>query len=131
MPTRISRRSLAIYAAGELTRGQSPSKLARQLAAVLIENNMLPQADLLASDIAAELERRGLLAQAVVTSTHELSATLKNRLEKYVQRAAKVKQVSLSCQIDKSLLGGVRIETAARTWDKTVSRKLSEIKGGI
>lgn len=127
----FSRRRLAKYAVDELVSGRSAKQISDLLAAALIDNKMGSQADLLLNDIAEELEARGLLARAVVTSANGLSAELKKRLASQIKKAAKVDEVSITEQVDTDVIGGVRIETARHTWDKTVQRKLAEIKGGI
>jgi len=127
----FSRRSLANYAVEQLLANQSPAQLSKYLAAALIASKRQDQADLLLADINQELESRGRLANATVTSATKLSAELRKSLSSQVKKAAKVDQVSLNEQIDPSVIGGIRIETANHTWDKTVARKLSEIKGGI
>lgn len=127
----VSRRQLAKYAVEEFLAGQKPATLAKRLAAMLLESDMASQVDLLISDIDQELEARGLLAQVVVTSANGLSAQLRAQLSKQVKAAAKVKEVSLNEQTDARVIGGVRVETALHSWDKTIAHSLSEIKGVI
>ena len=127
----LSRRQIAAYAVDELLAGQKAASLAPRLAAALIANKMPKQADLLLSDISEELESRGLLAQAVVTSVNGLSAELKKRLASQIKSAAKVNQVFINERTDPAVIGGLRVETARHTWDQTVARKLAQIKGGI
>lgn len=127
----FSRRSLAHYAVQQLLEGKSPAVVSKHLAAALIAAKKHKEADLLLSDISQELESRGLLAQATVTSANKLSAQLKTRLNANIKKAVGVKDVSINEVIDQSVIGGVRIETASRSWDQTVARKLSEIRGGI
>lgn len=127
----FSRRVLARYAVDQLLAGHSADKVSQHLAAALISSKMTKQSDQLLDDIAEELESRGLLARAIVTSAHGLSASLRKSLSDQVRKAAHVTEVSLSEQVDPDVIGGLRIETARHTWDKTVARKLAEIKGGI
>jgi hypothetical protein len=56
MSVRLSRRQLAKYAANELLKGAPAEKIARQLAAVLAEEKRTNEAELLARDVAWELE---------------------------------------------------------------------------
>ncbi|HVX58224.1 MAG TPA: F0F1 ATP synthase subunit delta [Candidatus Saccharimonadales bacterium] len=127
----FSRRQLARYAVDQLLDRRPATEISNHLAAALIAGKMTKQADLLLDDIAEELESRGLLARAVVTSANGLSAALRDQLTNQVKRAAKVSDVTLSEQTDPDVIGGFRVETARHTWDKTVARRLSEIKGGI
>ena len=131
MSQRLSRRSLARYAADQLLAGSSAKNVAERLAAALIASRSEKDAPLLLDDINYELLSRGYLAQATVTSAHPLSASLKNEVASLVKKLAQVRQVILAEQIDKAVIGGVRIQTADRTWDKTISAKLSKLKENI
>ncbi len=124
----ISRRRLAQYATKQLLAGQSARKVAKQLAAILIESKKSKDAGLLAKDIAWELECRGKLAQAQVTSAVGLSDLLRKELLSFVKQAAKVDQVNLQERVDKSVIGGVYIETAAHAWNKTIAKQLTDIR---
>jgi F0F1-type ATP synthase delta subunit len=128
MSVRLSRRQLAKYAANELLKGALAEKLARQLGAVLVEAKRTNEAELLARDVAWELERRGKIANANITSATPLSESLREELAKFIKETAKVDEVNLQENIDKSVLGGLKIETAIHSWDKTVSKKLADIR---
>lgn len=127
----ISRRLLARYVVDQLLAGQAVKKISTRLAAVLIDSKMTGQTDLVIDDINEELESRGLSARAVVTSAHALSADLKGRIAGQIQKAAGVNSVTIIENVEPAVIGGVRIETARHTWDKTVARQLQDIKGGI
>jgi F0F1-type ATP synthase delta subunit len=59
---------------------------------------------------------------------HWAAEQLEQALIGQIKKATGAKDVVLEKRIDKSVLGGVRVETASRVWDATVSRKLSELK---
>lgn len=124
----LSRRQLAVYAADQLLANKRVSGIAKELAAVLVNSRRSNQAELLAQDIAWELEHRGEVANAMVTSAHELSEELRKQISNFVKQSAKVNQVIINENLDESVIGGVRIETAAHSWDKTLSRKLTEVR---
>ena len=124
----LSRRALAAYAADQLLAGTKFSKISKELAAVLVTSRRTNQAELLAQDIAWELESRGLVASASVTSAHTLSEQLKRQISAFVRQAAKVDEVVIDENIDESVIGGVRIDTAAHSWDKTLRSKLNQIR---
>ncbi len=126
---RISRRILARYAAEQLLAGASAKKLGDELVAVLVDQKMQSQAQQLTDDINYELEHRGDLAVSRVTSARALSEKNTAEIEAAIKRATGVKQVSLSTEIDKSLIGGVRIETAERVWDESLKHKLANLRG--
>jgi F0F1-type ATP synthase delta subunit len=126
---RISRRELARYAADQLVAGVSAKNLSQQLAAVLVSSHRMGEAELLADDIAWELEARGQLANAKVTSAHRLAPKLREQLLAAIKQAAKVATVEMQEVTDASVLGGLRIETAAHSWDETIARRLNDLRG--
>jgi F0F1-type ATP synthase delta subunit len=124
----ISRRRLAEYAADQLLASKSARAIARELAAVLIETNKSKDASLLAQDIAWQLESRGALAQVEVTSATELSESLRKEITKFIKQAANVERAVLQENVDESVIGGLRIETAKHAWDKTIAKQLTDIR---
>ena len=131
MSANPSRRALARYAVDQLLAGDKPAKISQQLAASLIAAGRQNQGNLLLSDIAEELENRGLLAQAVLTSATNLSASFKKQLASQLKRSVGVKDIILDEQIDASVIGGFKVSTANHSWNKTIARKLADIKGTI
>jgi F0F1-type ATP synthase delta subunit len=99
--TRLSRRQLATYGADQILAGEPIKKVSARLAAVLSAN---------------------------ITSVSQLTDELRSELANFIKSTAKVDKVSLQENIDKSVLGGVRIETAVHSWDKTVAKKLRNIR---
>jgi len=126
--SKLSRRAIANYAADELIEGASAGTLAKRLAATLSEVGLTGQVEFLMGDIASELEARGQLAVGRVTSANALSNELETALKSQIKDAAKVKAVLLDSKIDKSVIGGLRVETSARVWDNTLSRKLNRLR---
>lgn len=126
---KISRRSLARYGADQLLAGTSARAVAKHLAAVLVDSTRQKEAPLLLADINYELQSRGRLAATTVTTANELSASLRSEVTALVKKSTKAQQVLLSEQVDKSIIGGIRIETAERTWDKTVFSQLNRLRG--
>jgi F-type H+-transporting ATPase subunit delta len=125
---KVSRRALANWAADQLISGKPAASVAKHLAAVLKQSNMAAQVGFLINDISWELEQRQALAVGKVTSASGLSKQLEDILVGQIKKATGAKDVVLENNIDKSVIGGVRIETASRVWDATVSSKLSELK---
>ena len=70
---KISRRALAYYATEQLAASKSASAVAKDLAATLVESGRTNEVEFLLSDIAAQLEERGELAVATVTSATKLT----------------------------------------------------------
>ena len=125
---KLSRRSLAVYAADQLLNNKKPGFIAKELASVLVSSRRQNQAELLVSDISWELERRGHVVNAQVISARALTDTLRKQITSHIKKATKVDGVILNEQIDESVIGGVRIDTAAHSWDKTLKRKLIQIQ---
>jgi F0F1-type ATP synthase delta subunit len=128
MSSALSRRQLAEYASDQILAGQPIEKISARLAAVLCETKRTKEAELLARDIAYELETRGKVANANITSASNISDELRDQIIKFIKETAKVDKVTLDENVDKSVLGGVRIETAVHAWDKTISKKLADIR---
>jgi F-type H+-transporting ATPase subunit delta len=126
--TKLSRRVMAEWGAQQLLDGQSARQVAKALAALLEESNRLGEVDFLLEDIAWELEHRRALAIGKVTSAYPLSAKLESELKGYLKKSTGAQQVLLENKVDKSVIGGVRLETAGQVWDNTIKRKLSELR---
>lgn len=67
------------------------------------------------------------IVEATVTSAVELSD---NDLEALRQKLHQIshKQVSLITRVDKSLIGGIRVEMEGRRYDNTIQNKLGRLK---
>lgn len=125
---KVSRRNLARYATERLQAGDPASKVAKAMVSVLLEDKRLGEAELLLADINFELENRGKVSTALVTAVNELNDKLRSEIKSLVKKSLKVERVILNEQVDKSLIGGLRIETATLIWDKTVARQLNELR---
>ena len=125
---KLSRRMLAVYGADQLLANKKPGLVAKELASVLVASRRQNQAELLADDIAWELEQRGQVANAKVVSARALSENMRKQISAHIKKASGVGSVILNEEIDKSVIGGVRIDTAIHSWDKTLKRKLIQIQ---
>lgn len=124
----ISRRQLAKYAVNELINGRSRAALSSRLAAALLTSRRQKEVDLLLFDIDKEFEGQGLLTRARVTTTSPLTAELKHSLTSQLKELTGANEVTLQEQLDKSLMGGFRVDTPTRSWDKTLLRALRQLK---
>lgn len=125
---KLSRRELARWAAEELIAGRPARDVARHLAAVLAESGRTSQVGFLIGDITWQLEQRRALAVGHVTSAVSLGQQLEEALAARIKEVTKVDKVLVETEIDKSVIGGIRIETANHVWDQTIARKLSELR---
>lgn len=124
----FSRRQLADYAVNEIVAKHPVADLSAHLAAALVNNGWQKEVELLLLDIDQELEERGLLARVRLISTYVLSEKLKTELASKLKKMAGVKEVILLEEIDKTVIGGIKIETATRSWDRTIIRTLTQLK---
>ncbi len=125
---KISRRNLARYGAAQLLTGTSAGRLAKQLVSVLNDDKRIAEVEQLLADIDYELESCGKLATAEVTTAHDLSTKLRSEINHLIKQSTKVEAVELDETIDKKVIGGIRLQTATRVWDKTVARQLNQIR---
>jgi F-type H+-transporting ATPase subunit delta len=121
MPGRLSRRKIAQYAAERLVDGGAD--IVKQVAAMLVAEGRQRELDLIVRDIYDALESKGVVV-ATVSSAHGLSDQLKQAVQKMVG----ADRVIIREQINKDLIGGVKIETANKRYDGTVKYKLSELR---
>jgi F-type H+-transporting ATPase subunit delta len=126
--TKLSRRAIAAYAADQLLNARPAKSVAKELAALLAESGRKEEVDFLLEDIAWILEERQALVSAKVTSAKPLSAVLESEIKKMLKSQTGSKQIAVENNIDKSVIGGARIDTATKVWDYTVARQLSELK---
>jgi ATP synthase F1 delta subunit len=126
--SRLSRRALAKYAADQISAGKTASEVAQHLAGVMVESGRSSEVDFLIGDIGWELERRGELVSAKVVSASELSREVETALKSQIKKTLKAEQVLLKKVIDKTTIGGIRVETAGKVWDETVSKKLTDLR---
>ncbi len=126
--TKLSRRTIAVYAADQLLNGKPAKTVAKDLSALLVASARQKDVDFLLEDIAWELEERKAVVTANITTTDSLNLALENEIKRLLEAATGSRQISLENTIDKSVIGGVRIATATKVWDFTVSRKLSELR---
>jgi F0F1-type ATP synthase delta subunit len=126
--SKLSRRTLANYAVEQLVAGKQANQLAKHLAAELIDSGRSSQVQFLLDDIIWQLEKHRLLVIGRITGARNLSPQLKNQLSNELKKITKAKEVILEENLDKSVLGGLRIETSEKIWDQTIARKLEIIK---
>lgn len=126
--SKVSRRSLAGYAADELLAGKNATTLAKQLAAILVESGRAGDSEFLLSDTAWELEQRRALTIGRVTSATPLAQPLQTALKAQLKKATQAQEIVLQQELDKSVIGGIKVETSGEIWDKTIARKLTELR---
>jgi F0F1-type ATP synthase delta subunit len=127
MAVRISHRKLARYYADSLLAGENPKKLAKKLAAYLIESGSTKQLKLIISDIEYQLSLSGT-AIVDVTSAHELNENTKLAIINLTRRETDATNVQLREHLNPSVIGGVKLGFPGSELDMTIARRLTMLK---
>lgn len=123
---RLSRRTIAAYAADELLAGRKDALLPK-LAAYLVEHRMTGGIELLVADVERQLARRGVLV-ADVASARPLGDELQQTITNMLTAASGVTTVLPRLRIDSGLLGGIVITSPVGTLDTSIRSKLRQLK---
>jgi F0F1-type ATP synthase delta subunit len=123
-----SRRRVVKVLADLVEAGAGAKKIARMLAAYLLETRQARQADLYLRDFRAELEQRFGIATAEVTSAHNLSAQLNSQVEKFVAKASGAKEVEIISQVNPELISGMVISLTDREYVGSLSRRIKNLR---
>lgn len=119
--------TLARTLLGKLEAGESSKDLGRSLAAYLIEERQVGSL----KTIVREMQRLQLQGRDIcyvhVTSAYPLSDTSKSQIAEMFKKKNQASDVVLEETIDKSVIGGVRCETADQLLDLTVRRQLQRL----
>lgn len=97
------------------------------LAAYLIENNRVEEADLVVSDIEHELYTQDGQLLVNVTSARPLTADVRKSLTSVLTDQTKAKKVTITEEVDPNLLGGLVAKTADAELDASVRTKLNRL----
>jgi F-type H+-transporting ATPase subunit delta len=126
--TQFSRRVIARIVAQKLV--QEPARQdywIRVLAAYLIENKRINQADLIINDIEHELYIQDGQLLVNVTSARPLTTSVRSALTKLLTDRTQAKQVTLTEDVDPSLIGGLVARTADAEMDASIRTKLNKL----
>ena len=126
MSAQISRRRLAIFIVDRIEAGQRAQVL-RELAAYIVEEGLVREADLIASEIEAEFASRGHVV-ADVMSARALDDASRSQLTEFIAREANARTVELREEVDADLIGGVVIETPGKYFDSSLKSQLQQLK---
>lgn len=119
---KISRRKLARFVAEQLQAGQADDVI-KQAAAYMIETKQKHSIDLLVRDVEDILADSGTFV-ADITSARKLSQEETD----VIKQLLGAKKLHVRENIDPSVLGGVKIETAGKRLDATLKHKLDVLK---
>lgn len=99
----------------------------RRLAAYIITHGLDDQTDLIINDIAHELHRQAGIVTAEVVSARQLSAEVRDSIERMLQAETGAKSVVMHESIDVELLGGFVARTADAEIDASVRSRLKAL----
>lgn len=124
----VSRRHLAEFIGEKTLHIKDGKKLAREIAAYLLDTKDTDELESLIRDIMEYRAQHGIV-EAVAVSAHDLNDKTVRELEKIlVQEHPKAKSVHIITRHDPSVVGGVRLEMANEQLDLTVREKIDTFK---
>jgi F0F1-type ATP synthase delta subunit len=123
-----SRMQVAQYVADELPKDRT--KAVQAAAAWLVERGRGRDARYLARDVAAVLAAQGHVLAQVITA-RPLEAGARQAVEGFIKETTGAKEIELETSVDKTLIGGIKIELPNATMDATVRAKLDKFVEGM
>lgn len=124
----LSRRQIAKYVAKALHDGVAVKQITKELAAYLYESKKTKEAELLLRDIESVLSETYGTTLATVTSAHPLDDTKRDDLKAFIKEHEGAKEVTLSEEVDSSVIGGVVVETTNSLFDASIRHQLQQLK---
>lgn len=121
----LSRRQLARYTAQQIAAGDL--SIVTELAAFIVEQKRERELELIVRDIEHELHLNGIVI-ADITTARPLDGVNQTSIEKVLKQLYGSTQVAIRSHVDASVIGGVKVDTAAGSFDSTVARKLTKLK---
>jgi F0F1-type ATP synthase delta subunit len=124
----LSRRHLAEVIGERTLHVRTPKKLAREVAAYLLDTHQTAHLESLLRDIMEYRAQHGLV-EATAVSAHELTQSAVKDVERILkQEYPHAKSVRVTPRLDPTVVGGVRVELANEQLDLTVRGKLDTFK---
>lgn len=127
-----SRKKLVEYIAVSINKGVPEKKLARQVAAYLIENGKTSELQSVMRDAQELRATRYGVVEFNVRSASTLDKSVEKRVEKIALEQYKgSKKVIINEETDESAIGGINILLPHHSLDLTIQSKLNRLKEGI
>lgn len=124
----ISRRHLAEVIGERTLHVHDTKKLAREVAAYLLDTKQTDDLESLLRDVMEYRAQHGVV-EAVAVSAHDLPKDVIKDIEAILKgEYPKAKKVHVINRIDPTVVGGVRVEMANEQLDLTVREKIDEFK---
>jgi len=128
MNIQIKQYSTILY---KLLDGKSKSeaeKIILEFVAVLTANNDLGKLKKIISEFGVVWNKEKGIVEAEIISVNELSKDIVKLLNDYIAKLSGAKEVMLSEEVDKSLLGGVVIKYGDKVLDGSLKTKIDSLK---
>lgn len=126
--SKLSRRTISRTIATKLLQEpQHQTHWVQVLAAYLVEQNRIDEADLIVNDIAHELYEQDGQLLASVSSARPLSEAVRDLLKDTLKQETEARKVTLAERVDPSLLGGLLVRTPTAQMDVSVRTKLNQL----
>ena len=124
----VSNAAIARALLADIANGTSMTDATSSLAAYLIEERRVNDTSAIVRDVERQLlVSKGELYVRATTAT-PLNSEMKDQIRAMFGSAEGVKKVIIEETIDKTVIGGVRCETAEKRLDLTVHRQLQRLK---
>jgi F0F1-type ATP synthase delta subunit len=124
----FSRISLAVEIAKRLGSRQ-PKKLAKSIAAYLIENDKTSELNSLQRDIMQIRGEESKTVELTAITAHHLEQAQLRAIERLVKKIyPDCREVFINQTVDESVVGGVRLEFANQLLDLSASYKLNKLR---
>ena len=126
---KTSRVELAKIISDKIDKGIAPSKLAKEIAAYLLEERRINELNSLIRDVINYRAEKGF-KEVDVISAHDITKAIETEIKKYAGSIDKnTKSVVLNSRINKSLIGGLKLEIdASKLLDLSVRAKFNNFK---
>lgn len=129
MAAKYSRTKLAKYAVDSIQTGSDQDKLAREMAAYLMQNGHSDDLNSLARDILQLRADKTGTVEVTAIVAHDLSDESRNDIEHMIKSVQpNLKRVIINQQIDSSAIGGIRLELANALLNSTVDARLAALR---
>ncbi len=124
----VKRSELAnIIAKKTLVNDQPVTKLAAEIAAFVLSNQLTSQLDSIMRDVSTYRQQVGIIDVKVI-SAYPLSSDSIDSIKKIVTKYFdKIKSIVIEPVVDQSIIGGIKLEFPAQSLDLTVRAKLNQL----
>jgi F-type H+-transporting ATPase subunit delta len=125
---RPSRKKIAAVIDSRIRNGESINKIAKEMAAYLLDNNRSSELESIMRDVIALRAEQGQVEVSVSTA-HKLEAGTKEDLKKLIKTIRPAaKDIQIDEDIDPSLIGGLKLGVVNQSLDLSIRAKLNKLK---